>query len=152
MKKFIDKENKFSTKLDKLNNEVKKLNYYIKENNDKKINIEKKLDVAENERDNLLLKYNQSNEELNSTKNELYETKSKLNKAGNDINKKAKYINELEEIQEKLDYQNANATKLKSELSEKNKNIKTLEDNIIDLKNKNTEIDTVIKKYHREIN
>ena len=83
-----------------------------------------------------MLKYNQSNEELNSTKNEFYETKSKLNKAGNDINKKAKYINELKEIQEKFDYQNANATKLKSELHGNNKNIKTLEDNIIDLKKK----------------
>ena len=52
-----------------------------------------------------MLKYNQSNEELNSTKNELYEPKSKLNKAENDVNKKAKYINELEEIQEKFEYQ-----------------------------------------------
>ena len=106
-KMFTDKENKGSTKLDKLNNDVKKLDNYIKENKDKKINAEKELDVVENERNNLLLKYNQLNEELNRTKNELYETKGKLNKAGNNINKKTKYIDELKEIQEKFDYQNA---------------------------------------------
>ena len=99
-KMFTDKENKWSTKLDKLNNDVKKLDNYIKENKDKKINTEKELDVVENERNNLLLKYNQLNEELNRTKNELYETKGKLNKAGNNINKKTKYIDELKEIQE----------------------------------------------------
>ena len=37
-----DKENKWSTKLNKLNNDVKKLDNYIKENNDKKTNTEKK--------------------------------------------------------------------------------------------------------------
>ena len=83
-----DKENKWSSKLDKLNNDVKKLDNYIKENNYKKINIEKKLDAVENERNNLLLKYNQLKEELNRTKNELQETKKGLDKAGNDINKK----------------------------------------------------------------
>ena len=40
-KMVMDKENKWSAKLDKLNNDVKKLDNYIKENNDKKINIEK---------------------------------------------------------------------------------------------------------------
>ena len=59
-----------------------------------------------------MLKYNQSNEELNSTKNELYKTKDKLNKAGNDINKKTKYIDELKEIQEKFDYQNNEVKKI----------------------------------------
>ena len=43
-----DKENKWSTKLNKLNNDIKKLDNYIKENNDKKINTEKKLDDAKN--------------------------------------------------------------------------------------------------------
>ena len=86
-KMATSKENKWSSKLNKLNNDVKKLDNYIKGNNDKKINMEKKLDIVENERDNLLLKYNQSNEELKSTKNELYETKDKT---GNDINEKNK--------------------------------------------------------------
>ena len=69
-KMFTDKENKWNTKLNKLNND------YIKENNDKKINTEKKLDIVNNEHNNLLLNYNQSNEELKRTKNELYETKN----------------------------------------------------------------------------
>ena len=47
-----DKEKKWSSKLNKLNNEVRKLDNYIKENNDKKIDIEKKLDIVENKRDN----------------------------------------------------------------------------------------------------
>ena len=68
----------------------------------KKIRAEKKLDIVENERDNLLLEYNQSNEELKRTKNELYETKNKLDKAENDINKKIKYIDKLKEIQKKV--------------------------------------------------
>ena len=66
----------------------------------------KKIDVVENECNNLLLKYNQSNEELNSSKNELYETKKRFDKVGNDINEKLKHIHELKEIQEKFDYQN----------------------------------------------
>ena len=123
-KMFKNKENKLSTKLNKLNNNIKKLNNYIKENIDKKINIEKKLDVVENERNNLLLKYNQLNEELNKTRNELYETKKGLHKAGNDINEKTKYIDKLKEIQEKLDCQNAKETKLENEINEKNKVIK----------------------------
>ena len=114
------------SKLNKLNNDVKKLDNYIKENNDQKINTEKELEIVENERNNLLLKHNQSSEEIKSTKNELYETKDKLDKAGNDINKKAKYIDELKEIQEKFDYQNNKGKELESELNEKNKNIKIL--------------------------
>ena len=139
-KMVTNKENKWSSKLNKLNNNVKKLDNYIKENNDKKINIEKKVDIVENEPNNLLLKYNQSNEKLNSTKNELYKTKDKLNKAGNDINEKTKYIDELKEIQEKFDYQNNEVKKLESKLNEKNKNISTLKNNIKDLENKNFEI------------
>ena len=132
-KMVTDKENKWSSKLNKLNNEVKKLDNYIKENNDKKINIEKKLDIVKSECDNFLLKYNQSNKELKSTKNELYKNKYKLNKAGNDINKKTKYIDELKVIQEKFNYQNNTVKKLESELNEKNKNINTLKNNIKDL-------------------
>ena len=45
-KMVMGKKNKWSTKLNKLNNDVKKLDNYIKKNNDKKINIEKKLDDA----------------------------------------------------------------------------------------------------------
>ena len=150
-KMAMGKENKWSSKLNKLNNEVKKLDNYIKENNDKKINIEKKLDIIENEHDNLLLKYNQSNQELKSIKNELYETKDKLDKTGNDINEKAKYIDELKEIQEKFDYQNNEVKKLKSKLNEKNKNINTLKNNIEDLKSKNFEIITKSNEYYEEI-
>ena len=40
-KKFTNEENKLYAKLDKLNNNVKKLDKYIKENNNKKINIKK---------------------------------------------------------------------------------------------------------------
>ena len=36
--------------------------------------MEKKLDIFENERNYLLLRRNQLNEELNKTKNELYKT------------------------------------------------------------------------------
>ena len=45
------KENKWNTKLNKLSNDVKKLDDCIKENNYKKINMEKKIDIFENERD-----------------------------------------------------------------------------------------------------
>ena len=57
-KMVMDKENKWSTKLNKLNNDVKKLDNYIKENNDKKINTEKKLDDAKKNYNRLLLEYN----------------------------------------------------------------------------------------------
>ena len=116
-KMVTDEENKWSTKLNKLNNDVKKLDSYIKENNVKKINKEKKLEIAKNERNDLLLKYNQLNEELKNTKNKLYKTKYKLNKAGNDINEKTKYIDELKEIQEKFDYQYSKVIELESELN-----------------------------------
>ena len=44
-------------------------------NNNEKINKEKELDTVNNEYNRLLLKLNQSNEELNRTRNELFETK-----------------------------------------------------------------------------
>ena len=53
-KMITDKENKWSTKLNKLNNDVKKSDNYIKQNNDKKINTEKKLDDAKNKYNKLL--------------------------------------------------------------------------------------------------
>ena len=139
------------SKLNKLNNDVKKLDNYIKENNDQKINTEKELEIVENERNNLLLKHNQSSEEIKSTKNELYETKDKLDKAGNDINKKAKYIDELKEIQEKFDYQNNKGKELESELNEKNKNINMLKNNTNYLENENLEIITKSNKYYEKI-
>ena len=74
-KMFTGKENKWSSKLNKLKNGVKKLDNYIKENSDKKINIEKKFNVVENERNKLLLEYIQLKKELNGTKNELYKSK-----------------------------------------------------------------------------
>ena len=73
-------------RLDKLNNNFKKLDIYIKENNDKKIDTEKKLDTANNEYNHLLLEYNQSRKELMETKDKLNETKDKLDKKGDDIN------------------------------------------------------------------
>ena len=77
---------------------LKKVNNYIKKDNDKKINKEK-------EYNKLLLKYSESNRELNETKNELY-------KAGDDIN-------ELKKIKERFNYQNNKVEELKTELNEK---------------------------------
>ena len=147
-KMVTGKENKWNSKLHKLNNDIKNLDNYIKENNDKKINIEKKLDFVVNKCNNLLLKYNQSNEELKSTKNELYETNDKLDKAENDINEKAKYIDKLKEIQEKFNYQNNKVKKLESELNEKNENIKFLENENLRIVNESSRIN---KKYHNKI-
>ena len=88
----------------KSNNDAKKLRNYVEENNDKIINKEKELDIVKIERDALLLKLNQSNEELNITKNKLNITKKKLDEAGDDINEKTKYIKKLKGIKENLDY------------------------------------------------
>ena len=63
-KMVTNKENKWSTKLYKLNNDVKKLDNYIKENNDKKINTEKKLDETKDILNKLLLEYNKLSKEL----------------------------------------------------------------------------------------
>ena len=93
-KMVTDKEHNLNAKLDRLSKNVKKLDNYIKENNNKKINTKKELDAVENERNNLLLKYNQSKQELMKTKNKLYETENKLDKAGDDIDEKTKHINE----------------------------------------------------------
>ena len=57
----MSKKNKWSTKLNKLNNDIKKLDNYIKKNNDKKINIEKKLHDAKDKYNKLLAEYNISN-------------------------------------------------------------------------------------------
>ena len=81
-------------------------------NNDKKNDIEKKLDTANNKYNHLLLEYFQSRKEL-------MEIKDKLNEAGDDINKKIKYIDELKKNQEELNYQNAKVVKLESELKKK---------------------------------
>ena len=48
--------------------------------------MERKLDIFENERDDLL-KRNQLNEELNKTKNELYNAKNKLDEEKDDAKK-----------------------------------------------------------------
>ena len=90
-----NKLNNDAKKFNKLNNDVKKLRNYVEENNDKIINKEKDLDTVKNERDILLLKLNQSNEELNRTKYELFETKEKLNEAGDNINEKTNHIDKL---------------------------------------------------------
>ena len=44
--KFKHKENKIYDKLNKLENKIEKINNYIKENNDKKVDMENKLNVA----------------------------------------------------------------------------------------------------------
>ena len=118
----------------------------------KKVNIERKLDVVENERNNLLLEYIQFKKELNGTKNELYETKKGLDKAGNDINEKTKYTDKLKEIQEKLDYQNDKETKLEKGLNEKNKNIKNLEDIITEIMTENNDINKIYIEIKEELN
>ena len=109
-KTFEDKENR----LNKLNNNVKKIKDYIKENNNKLNTIKHKLDYTENERNNLLLNSNQLYGKLEETKNELYETKKRLDEAEDDINEKTKYIDELKEIQEKVDYQDNEIKKNKN--------------------------------------
>ena len=63
-KKFTYEENKIYDKLNRLRSKVKKISSYTKENNDKKVDIEKKLNVAKDQYNNLLLKYNQSKNEL----------------------------------------------------------------------------------------
>ena len=45
-KKFKHKENKIYDKLNRLGNKIEKINNYIKENNDKKVGMENKLNVA----------------------------------------------------------------------------------------------------------
>ena len=75
--KFKHEENKTYVKLNRLGNKIEKIINYIKENNDKKVDMENKLNVVKDQY-NLLLEYNQS-------KNELMETKDKLHKAGDNI-------------------------------------------------------------------
>ena len=75
-KMVTSKEDEWNTKLIKLNNDAKKIDKYIKKKNIKK------------ERDNLLLRLNQLNEEKNMLRNKLKIVEDKLNKASNDIDKK----------------------------------------------------------------
>ena len=58
-KKFSYKENDIYDKLNRLGNKAKKINNYIKEDNDKKVDMENKLNVAKDQYNNLLLEYNQ---------------------------------------------------------------------------------------------
>ena len=76
-----------------------------------------------------MLKYSQSNRELNKTKEKFIKTREKLNEAKDNINEKTKYINELKEIEKKIKYQNDIIEKFKSKLNDEEKNIKTLKDN-----------------------
>ena len=68
--------------------------------------MEKKLNVAKDQYNNLLLEYNQS-------KNELIETKDKLHKARDDAD-------ESEKIREELNYQKTRVIEFRSKLNEKN--------------------------------
>ena len=116
-KKVADKEHNLPVRSNKVNNNAKKTDNYIKENSHKKVDIKKKLDVANNEYNYLLLEYDQLRKELMETKDKLKETKDKLDK--DDINKKTKYIDKIRRIQEKLNYQNAEVIEFESELNKK---------------------------------
>ena len=76
------------------------------------------MDIVEKERDNLLLKLNQSNEEKNTLKNELNSIKDDLNKKRNDIDKE-KLNNELINVKKNLDIKNKHIAKLEDELDKK---------------------------------
>ena len=151
---FREYDNKINAKLNKLNDNIEKINNYIIENNNKKVDIEKKLDVAKNQYNNFLLKYNQSRKELMETKDRLNETKDKLDKAGGDIIKKIKYIEKIGKIKYKLNYQNAKVIELESELNTKNKAIrfrKNEHKKIIEQKNKYEKEIKKIKKIKEEL-
>ena len=75
------------------------------------------MDIVEKERDNLLLKINQSNEEKNILRNKLKSIEDKQNKERNDIDKE-KLNNELIEVKKNLNIKNKHITKLKDELDE----------------------------------
>ena len=49
---FREYDNKINAKLNRLNDNIEKINNYIIENNNKKVDIEKKLDVAKNQYNN----------------------------------------------------------------------------------------------------
>ena len=133
--KFKHKENKIYDKLNRLENKIEKISNYIKENNDKKVDMENKLNIAKDQYNNLLLGYNQS--------------KNKLHEAGDSID-------ESEKIRETFNYQNTRVTELESKLNEKNKNIDMLKKYIDDLNNKNIEIliekNEFYEKKKKEIN
>ena len=67
------------------------------------------------------------------------ETKNEFNKPGND------------KLKEKVDYQENEIKKLKTELNEKDKNINILKNNIKNLENKNYKIIVESNKYFEEI-
>ena len=68
---------------------LKKIDNYIRKNHD----LKKELDIVEKERDNLLLKLNQSNEEKNMLRDELKRIEDELNKKSDDIDKKNLMMN-----------------------------------------------------------
>ena len=76
------------------------------------------MNIVEKERDNLLLKLNQSNEEKNTLRNELKRIEDELNKKSNDINKE-KLNNELINVKKNLNIKNKRITKLEDELDKK---------------------------------
>ena len=98
--------------------------------------MEKKLNVAKDQYNSLLLEYNQS-------KNELMETKGKLHKAGDNIY-------ELKKIRKRFNYQNTRVTKLESKLNEKTKNVNALKKYIDDLNNTNIEILIEKNKFYQK--
>ena len=76
------------------------------------------MDIVEKERDILLLKLNQSNEEKNTLRNELKRIEDELNKKSNDIDKE-KLNNELINVKKNLDIKKKHITKLEDELDKK---------------------------------
>ena len=113
----MDKENNLNDRLNYLKDNIKKIDKYISENNDKKVDTEKKIYAANNEYNELLLEYNQ-------LKNIIKKTMIKLDKLKDEkiIVDKDKII----KINQKLDCQNAKINDYNNRLEKKEIKIKKL--------------------------
>ena len=113
----MDKENNLNDRLNNLKDNIKKIDKYISENNDKKVDTEKKIYAANNEYNELLLEYNQ-------LKNIIKKTMIKLDKLKDEkiIVDKDKII----KINQKLDCQNAKINDYNNRLEKKEIKIKKL--------------------------
>ena len=105
------------------------------------------MDIVEKERDNLLLKLNQSNEEKNMLRIKLKRIENELNKKSNDIDNE-KLNNELINVKKNLDIKNKHITKLEDELDKKSIYIRKLDNKI---KNLDTEKNNEIKEINDEL-
>ena len=113
----MDKKNNLNDRLNNLKDNIKKIDKYISENNDKKVDTEKKIYAANNEYNELLLEYNQ-------LKNIIKKTMIKLDKLKDEkiIVDKDKII----KINQKLDCQNAKINDYNNRLEKKEIKIKKL--------------------------